>query len=174
MGTEPKSQAAVRDFDAGRQAFQQALERAPEAALAYLKPGDDYALGGLVFHVNFVLQNYLNVLEGVLGSGSGEVRLADTGAAYEEAHTKARAGLQPGELRPVLERMNALHSRVKAVAGSVPDAVWERQATVHVGDTQPYAASPADVMGWLIGHYDEHIPQAGQLLEEWEARSRTS
>jgi DinB superfamily len=172
MGTEPKSQEALRDFDAGRQALQGALERVPEGALAYLKPGDDYALGGLVYHVNFVLENYLNLLRAVLSAESGDLRLPEPRAAHEEANRKAKIGLQPGELHPLLERMDDLHSQVRAVAGPVPDAEWDREVTVHVGDTAPYQASPAAVMGWLIGHYDEHIPQTRQLQEEWEASSR--
>jgi hypothetical protein len=172
MGMERRSQAALRDFDAGRDAFQGALERAPEGALAYLKPGDDYALGGLVYHVNFVLENYLNVLRAVLGADSGDVRLPEPRAAHEEANRRARIGLQPGELSPLLERMNELHSQVRSEAGAVSDADWGRQVTVHLGDTEPYPASPADVMGWLIGHYDEHIPQIEQLLNEWQAGAR--
>jgi hypothetical protein len=172
MGTEPRGEAALRDFDEARRSFEGALEGAPEEALTYLKPGDDYALGGLTFHVNVVLEHYLQVLQGVMASGAGEVRLPDRAAAFDAAHSRARIGLQPGELGSVLERMGSLHSQVRILAASVAPSDWERQATVRVGAEPPYQASPADVLGWLIDHYREHVPQAGELLREWEAGSR--
>jgi hypothetical protein len=171
MGTEPRSEAALRDFDEARQSFQGTLEGAPEGALAYLKPGDDYALGGLTFHVNVVLEHYLQVLQGVMASGAGEVRLPDRAAKFDAAHARAKAGLQPGELGPVLARTGSLHSQVRTLAASVAPSDWGRQATVRVGAEPPYQASPADVLGWLVDHYREHVPQAGDLLREWEAGS---
>jgi hypothetical protein len=172
MGNDSRSEAALRDFDEARQSFQHSLEAAPEGALGYLKPGDDYALGGLALHVNVVLEHYLQVMQGVLASGGGEVRLPDRAAAFDAAHARAKEGVRPGELRPVLERTDSLHTQVRTLAAAVAPSEWERQATVRVGAEPPYLASAADVLGWLIDHYREHVPQAEELLREWEAGSR--
>jgi hypothetical protein len=172
METDSQSEAALRDFDAARESFQRALERAPEGALTYLKPGDDYALGGLVFHVNVVLENYLRVMQGVTASGGKEVRLPDPAAAFDEAHARAKAGAAPDELGAALARTASLHSQVRTLAASVAPSAWERQATVWVGANEPYPGSPADVLDWLTDHYREHVPQAEELLREWEAGSR--
>jgi DinB superfamily len=171
MEADSRSEAVLRDFDEARQSFQHTLERVPEGALTYLKAGDDYALGGLVFHVNVVLENYLQVMQGVMASGGKEVRLPDPAAAFDEAHARARAGVRPGELGPALDRTASLHSQVRTLAASVAPSEWERQATVWVGANEPYPASPADVLGWLTDHYREHVPHAEELLREWKAPS---
>ena len=173
METDSRNEAALRDFDEARQSFQHTLEGAPEGALTYLKPGDDYAVGGLVFHVNVVLENYLQVMQGVMASGGKEVRLPDPSADFDEAHARARAGVGPGELGPALSRTASLHSQVRTLAASVAPSEWEREATVWIGGNEPYPASPADVLTWLTDHYREHVPHAQELLREWEAGSRT-
>jgi hypothetical protein len=170
MGTEASSQAAIQKFDDARHAFEAVLEQAPEPALAYLKPGDDYALGGLVFHVNVVLEHYIDVLEGVM-TGPDEVVLADDSARFDAAHARAREGLQAGQLRPALERMAHLHSQLRTMAQSVAASDWERRSSVQIGTGSPYEASAADVLGWVTDHYQEHVPQAEELERDWESRS---
>jgi len=39
--------AALAGFEAARLQWEEAFARVPDDALHYLKPGDDYALGGL-------------------------------------------------------------------------------------------------------------------------------
>src|SRR3984893_15461925 len=104
MGSEASSQAAaLQKFDEARHAFETVLEQAPEPALAYLKPGDDYALGGLVLHVNVVLEHYIAGLQGVM-TGPDEGVQADDAARFDPAHTLAGEGPQADELRPAQER----------------------------------------------------------------------
>jgi hypothetical protein len=173
MGTEASSQAALQKFDDARHAFEAVLEQAPEPALAYLKPGDDYALGGLIFHVNVVLERYIDVLQGVM-AGPDEVVLADDTARFEAAHARAREGLQAGQLRPALERMDNLHGQLRAMAQSVAPEDWERRSSVQIGTGTPYEASAADVLVWVTDHYQEHVPQAEELKRDWESRPSSS
>ena len=169
MGTEVSSQAAaLQKFDEARHAFETVLGQAPAPALAYLKPGDDYALGGLVLHVNVVLEHYIDVLQGVM-TGPDEVVLADDSARFDAAHARAREGLQAGELRPALERTDNLHRQLKTMAQSVAAGDWERRSSVQIGVGSPYEASAADVLIWVTDHYHEHVPQAEELERDWKS-----
>ena len=170
MGSETANQAALEQFDEGRKAFRAEMERVPEAALDYLKPGDDYALGGLVFHVNAVLERYIDVIQGVM-AGPEEVVLADPAPMFARAHAKARAGARPEELRSALETMDNLHRQFRSMAASVAPGDWERQSSVQEGTNAPYQASAADVVGWVSGHYQEHIPQVRELVGDWQSRA---
>src|SRR5260370_7270698 len=60
---------ALADFEAARKEWESAFAEVPDGALAYLKPGDDYALGGLQVHVNWVLTHYRRVLDGIVAGG---------------------------------------------------------------------------------------------------------
>src|SRR2546421_10071736 len=106
--------AALERFDAAASAFQRALTEAPEDSLGYLPPGDDYALGGLVFHVNAVLRHYLGTIEAMLASGLGETSAPDSSGSFEEAAVRARAGLPSGERDAALADTAALHPDVRA------------------------------------------------------------
>ena len=48
-------EAALADFESARKEWEAAFANVPDGALTYLKPGDDYSLGGLQVHVNWVL-----------------------------------------------------------------------------------------------------------------------
>ena len=60
-----EQEAALADFDRARTEFEEAVRRAPDAALRYRASGDDYALGGLVVHVMQVLDHYARVLAAI-------------------------------------------------------------------------------------------------------------
>ena len=55
LGVSMERDAALSDFAAARQEWEEAFARVPDEALRYLKPGDDYSLGGLQVHINWVL-----------------------------------------------------------------------------------------------------------------------
>jgi hypothetical protein len=46
---------ALERFDAAQDTYRRALEKAPAEALGQRRPGDDYTLAGLAYHVNAVL-----------------------------------------------------------------------------------------------------------------------
>jgi hypothetical protein len=169
MDGETRNEAALQEFDEARDAFREQLEGVPEPALSYLKPGDDYALGGLVYHVNGVLERYLDVLQGIM-AGAAQVVLADPTARLEKANELAREGVGPGQLSPALESMDNLHRQLRTMAASVAPQDWERMCAVQEGTASPYPASVTAVLGWVSGHYQEHTPQVDELLREWEGR----
>jgi hypothetical protein len=45
-------QSAMSDLETARSEWATSFQNVPDQALAYLKPGDDYSLGGLQTHVN--------------------------------------------------------------------------------------------------------------------------
>ena|SRR5215472_15557494 len=170
MSTTDTQAAAIAAFEQGRSAFERELRAAPADSLRYLQPGDDYALGGLVHHVNAVLEHYLGALDAIAGSGFQETDVADRPGLFEDANAMAKAGVSPQELDAALGEMGRLHETVAARLAAFPGADFERKAPVrYEAGADPYPTSPADVAGWLSGHYDEHVPQVRQLLESWQA-----
>ncbi len=158
---------ALERFDAAAADFRRSLVEAPEGALDYLPPGEDYALGGLVFHVNAVLQHYLGTAEAMLAAGFAETGAPDSTRLFAEAGERARAGLRPADREAGLGETAALHGRVRGRLESAAAGDWERVAPVRFGAAEPYGTRLADVAGWLIDHYLEHAVQVRSLVADW-------
>jgi hypothetical protein len=163
-------EAALGDFEASRQEWEEAFARVPDAALRYLKPGDDYSLGGLQVHVNWVLAHYGRVLDGIIGAGFAEIGPQDPPGAEDQARDGARRGLAPGDRSKSLDDMASLHDAVRASVAELPLTDWPRKAPVVYGiGEEPYPTSAEDILGWLCDHYREHVDQSADLIEEWRA-----
>src|SRR5207253_9706599 len=107
-------EAALADFEAARKEWEEAFSRVPDDALTYLKPGDDYALGGLQLHENWVLVHYRRVLEGIVACGFKDLGPEDPPAAEPPAPDAAKRGLSPGARRQPLDQMGRLHDAARA------------------------------------------------------------
>jgi hypothetical protein len=161
-------EAALADFEVARKEWEEAFSRVPDDALTYLKPGDDYALGGLQVHVNWVLVHYRRVLEGIVACGFKDLGPQDPPGAEPRAREGAKRGLSPGERRKSLDEMGRLHDAVRAGVERLPESDWTRKAQVVYGAGQdPYPTSPEDILGWLRDHYREHVGQSADLIEDW-------
>src|SRR6059058_312328 len=133
LAASMEREAAIADFDAARREWEEAFARVPDDALRYLKPGDDYALGGLQVHVNWVLARYLQVLE------SGTV------AQPPPSAERLRGGLSPAERRQSLAEMSRLHEAVKTRVDRLAESDWSRKSPVVYGPGEdPYPTSPED------------------------------
>lgn len=164
--------AAVKDFDAARAEWESTFAQVPDAALAYLKPGDDYALGGLQVHVNWVLVHYSRVLEGIKADPHSALEPLDKPREPVDANHRAKAGLTAVERKQSLDEMAGLHRFVKETAAGISAADWSRKTPVVYGEGQdPYPTSPDDVLGWLRDHYREHVEQCPQLIASWREMS---
>ena len=163
---------ALADFDAARREWEAAFAKVPDDALGYLKPGDDYALGGLQVHVNWVLVHYNRVLDGMIARKFAQLPPLDAPGEGAAANVKAKAGLTPAERRSHLKEMARLHAAVLAGARRLPEGDWVRKGPVIYGEGQePYPTSPDDIVGWLRDHYREHVEQSAELISAWsEAR----
>src|SRR5439155_22305208 len=133
-----------------------------------LKPGDDYALGGLVHHVNAVLEHYLVVLDAIIASDFMETEPRDRPMLFEKAAERARSGLAPGERADALAATERLHREVSQRIADLAPEQFDRHARVRFEPAaEPSPTSAADILGWLTGHYKEHVPHIAQLLSNW-------
>jgi len=166
MDREP----ALADFDAARKEWEAAFVQVPDGALVYLKPGDDYALGGLQVHVNWVLLHYRRVLDGIVAGGFKPLGPQDSPGEGDAAGQRAKEGLAKGDRAKSLADMARLHAAVTAACTKVSAADWARKAEVVYGEGQdPYPTSPEDIVEWLRDHYREHVTQSADLIDAWEA-----
>ena len=164
--------AALTEFDAARAEWDRAFAMVPDAALTYLKEGDDYALGGLQVHVNWVLTHYTRVLDAIVAGGFKPVGPTDSPGESEAAGKKAQAGLTAKERSRALYDMERLHAAVLTAAGPLSEHDWSRKAAIVYGEGQdPYPTSPEDIVGWLTDHYREHVGQSSELTTEWESKA---
>jgi hypothetical protein len=162
---------ALASFDEARAGFTEVFGSVPDEALGYLEPEDDYALGGLVFHVNAVLEHYGVVLAAIQAAGFAETSPSDPPGLFETANARAKAGLLPEERTGALTSMGRLHDTVVGMLESVDPGDWNRKAPVrYEAGSDPFPTSPADVTDWLTGHYLEHVPHVHQLLAGWRAQ----
>jgi len=157
--------AALAGFEAARLQWEEAFARVPDDALHYLKPGDDYALGGLQVHVNWVLAHYMRVFRGMVAIGFGELRAQDPPLAQD-----ARSGIDAAGRRRTRAEMARLHAEVKTALEGLHEADWTRKApVVYAPGQEPYPTSAEDIVGWLTDHYREHVEQCAELIDEWRA-----
>ena len=163
--------AALADFDRARAEWEAAFARVPDAALGFLKPGDDYSLGGLMAHVNWVLVHYGRVLDAIVAGGFEAVGPQDPPGEDVQAREAARRGLSgAAERGRSLAEMAVLHERARSAMTTLQATDWDRKCpVVYAPGDEPYDTSPRDVAGWLSDHYREHVSQTADLIEEWEA-----
>jgi hypothetical protein len=162
--------AALAEFELARSEWESAFARVPEGGLAYLKPGDDYALGGLQVHVNWVLTHYRRVIDGIIAGGFAQLVPQDAPGEAEAAGQKARGGLDAAKRAKSLAEMERLHRAVVGACAGLPESDWSRKCPVVYGAGQdPYPTSPEDVIEWLRDHYREHVTQSADLIGDWEA-----
>lgn len=161
-------ETALAEFEIARQEWEAAFGRIPDGALRYLKHGDDYSLGGLQVHVNWVLTHYKRVLDGIIKGGFSRLGPQDPPGAEARALEGAKRGLETHQRGKTLDEMQRLHKSVANTAKKLRPSDWTRKAEVIYGAGQdPYPTSPQDILGWLTDHYREHVQQSADLIEEW-------
>jgi uncharacterized damage-inducible protein DinB len=176
MPQSPEPAQALAAFDAARDAFLAEFAHAPDAALAYVPPGEEYALGALLTHLCHPIERYLAVFERVRRAGFGLVDLAeDPDYAAREARNHAQViALRPtGADRPqLLAALQAAHERVRGALATLDPETYTRQAPViYAAGSEPYPTSARDILGWLIDHYREHTAQIQTMLAGWSGES---
>lgn len=162
--------AALEAFQAARAQCEQAFARVPAGALSYVKPGDEYSLGGLQLHVNWTLQKYSRVLSAILAFRFQRVLGPQHPPGAEaRAHEAAGRPLAPAERERAVAEMARLHDQVFATCRSMPEEDWPRQAqVVYEAGRDPDPTSPQDIVAWLTDHYREHAAQCAALIDCWK------
>jgi hypothetical protein len=163
--------AVLAEFDSAREEFEDSLRRAPDAALRYKPPGEDYSLGGLVVHVSDVLRRYAQVLDAIRQHDFAAHQAPEhvTPAEDRERISEGFAGEVRG---PVVEEMRAAHTALIDAVLLGPAEEFRRQAPVTYGSGAPHPTSPADVIGWVADHYREHTQQIEELVTAWAEATR--
>jgi hypothetical protein len=158
----------LADLEAARTEWDAAFAKVPDEALSYLKPGDDYALGGLQVHVNWVLVHYRRILDGLVDGGFAPLDPLDPPGEHDDFNKRSKAGLTTEGRRVALADMASVHRAVLEAVNDLPDESWSRKTPVVYGAGQdPYPTSPEDVIGWLADHYREHVQQCPELVAAW-------
>jgi hypothetical protein len=165
-------EATLTAFEQAREGFEAAYRPIPGDALRFVPPGEDYTLGGLVVHVTDTIEHYGRVLGEMDRAGFEQVRVVDPeDEAKRRRDTLVASGFGEAERAGVFGELRAAHDVVADMVRRLPAEHYLRQAPVLYGaeTNDPYATRPADVMGWLIDHYQEHIAQAADLHANWKA-----
>jgi hypothetical protein len=164
--------AALAEFDRSRTDFEEAVRRAPDAALRYRAPGDDYALGGLVVHVTQVLGHYAEVLDAI-HTADWQSPTAPPSQTSDRDAALIRDGFGGDSRADVLTRLRDAHTALVNAVRAEPSEWFSRQAPVtYSGSSEPYPTSPADVVGWVRDHYAEHTQQIADLVSDWAIATR--
>jgi hypothetical protein len=164
-------EAALRAFAQARTGFQDAYRPIPDDALCYVPQGEDYTLGGLVVHVTDIIAHYDRVLDGMVGSGYQQVRIVDPDEDRPRIESLIRSGYSGAERAQIFSEMGSAHDALAAKVRTMPASDYTRKAPVLYGPdaAEPYETRAADILGWLIDHYREHIAQATELLATWKS-----
>ena len=92
--------ASVAELDAARDALVAAYEDVPDPALSWLKPGDDYALGGIVRHLQNSADEYTATLQRIVDAGYRDTE----GPAFDPADVERRRAFSDGDLDVIRRR----------------------------------------------------------------------
>src|SRR2546423_14425470 len=136
-------EAALADFAAARGEWESAFATVPDEALGYLKPGDDYALGGLLVHVSWVLTHYSRVLDVIVTARFGQVGPQDASGEAEAAGQKAKVGLAAGRRGRAPAEVRRLHAAVGPAINRLTEGDWARKAAaIYGGRQEPDSTRP--------------------------------
>jgi DinB superfamily len=165
-------EGVLAEFEQIRRAFEGSVRRAPDAALRYKPAGEDYALGGLVVHVADVLRKYAGLLDAMQRTNWQPMHAPQHETSAEDASV-IREGVGGDARAAVLEQMRAAHTAlVDAVRVAGAESFSRKAAVTFSGSSEPYPTSPADVVGWVHDHYNEHTQQVAELVSAWAAATR--
>jgi hypothetical protein len=161
---------ALAKMDAAHAAIVDAFAAMPDGALAWLKPGDDYAIGGIVIHLLSSLDGYIGTLAAM---GAAEYRdtegPAEDDAVVDAQLAHARRGLAPAERAATFAEMKTKHLSLADLARRAADTQFDALVGItYPGDDVPYPTSVALVVQWMTEHYAEHVPHAQALFAEWK------
>lgn len=172
-----ESAKALATFDQARDAFLAAFAQAPDEALPYVPPGDEYSLGILPVHLQDPIHDYMDIFERMVRTDFAPFDLSadpDAAAKAEASaqHHRALAAQRPtgADRAGMLADLARAHESVRARMTPLDDTTFTRQAQiVFAGGGMEYATSARDIVGWATDHYNEHTQQVGELLARWRA-----
>ena len=161
---------ALAKLDAAHAAIANAFAAMPDDALAWLKPGDDYAIGGVAIHLVQSLDGYISTLAAIDAAGYRDTEGPGEDEKIVDAQlARARRGVSAAERASTFGEMQAKHERLAALARKPSDAQFDALVGVtYPGDEAPYPTSVALVVQWMTEHYAEHVPHVQTLYTQWK------
>ena len=161
---------ALAKLDDAHAAIEDAFAAMPDPALVWLKPGDDYAIGGVALHLIASLDGYIDTLSALDAAGYGDTEGPGEDEAVVEAQlARMRRGIPAPERAASFAEMKTKHERFAALARKPSDAQFDALIGVtYPGDEVPYTTSVALVVQWMTDHYAEHVPHVQALHSEWK------
>lgn len=161
---------ALAKLEAAHAAIADAFAAMPDAALAWLKPGDDYAIGGVAIHLIQSLDGYIGTLAALDAAGYRDTAgPGEHEKAVDAQLARARRGVSADERAATFGEMNTKHERLASLARRPSDAQFDALIGVtYPGDAVPYPTSVALVVQWMTDHYAEHVPHVQTLLSQWK------
>jgi hypothetical protein len=135
-----QKERAIADLHDARKAIDEVFAPIPDSALAWLKPGDDYALGGIVIHLIQSLDGYIGTLEALHAAGYRDTAgPAEDESVVDAGLAHARLGLAPRERRPKFEEMAEKQETLGRLASRADDEQFTRLVGVrYPGDDVPH------------------------------------
>ena len=158
---------ALERFEAALDTYRRALEKAPVEALGQRRPGEEYTLAGLAYHVNAVLDHIRATARAMLDAGLRETSAPDSSNLFEVANAKAGVTPTGPERDAALAETVELHTAIRGLLTGVGPTDWGRMVPVRFGPGDPHPTRLLDVLGWLTDHYAEHTAQVTSLLADW-------
>ncbi len=126
--------AALATFDQAYHDFLAVFAQAPNKAMPYVPEGDEYALGGLLLHLQHPLRDYTDLLRRMLRADFAQVDLcADVArtATQELRHEKLVTWRPTGADRPgLLAGLESAHQEAREQLAALDEATFNRSAPV--------------------------------------------
>ena len=126
------AELALERFDAAEDAYRRALENAPADALGQRRPGDDYTLAGLAYHVNAVLAHYHATVRAMLEAGLRETSAPDSSNLLDAANANAGGTPTGAERDAALVETVELHAAIRGLLAAVQPRDWGRPVPVRL------------------------------------------
>jgi len=169
---EAQRETDLHDFFVARGEFASAFAAVPDSALAYKGASDEYALSGIVVHLNATIDHYRRVVEGLIDREFKPFAIQPQDPGVEAAHAKrAQSGFAAGERDEAFALLEAAHDDfAKSILTVQPQDYARKVSIIYKTGDAAHDTSPADIVGWLTDHYREHVPSVQKMAAAAPAR----
>jgi hypothetical protein len=137
--------------------FIAAFTAIPSPALSYKPPGDDYTVGGLIVHVLDVMKKYGKVLDSIVDPSKKDPLRSEHHISKQEEQW-IREGINEEEINSLQNNL------VKKLETLSEEQYGTKIPVIYENSQDAYPTSPADLLGWLKDHYNEHTVHIKKLV----------
>lgn len=162
--SDPREAQRERDLHelfAARGDVAAAFADVPDGALGYRGASDEYALSGIIVHLTATIDHYRRVVEGMVDHEFKAFSVVPQDPGVEAAHAqRCERGFAAGEREEAFALLESANDDFGAAVLRLEPQDYGRKVPVtYKAGQSPHDTSAADIVGWLVGHYREHVPQ---------------